>query len=331
MKRLVGITSTVPVEIIYAGGATPVDLNNIFITSENPKELCEIATLHSYPRNICEWIKGIYGVAIQHPEIKEIIAVTQGDCSNTHALMETLELAGKRIIPFSYPFDRNRKLLLYELESLADYFGITIKEAEESRNYLNSIRKLAWEIDRLTWEENKVRGFENHIYLVSTSDFECEPESFRNKLENFLREASERKPFKKNEIRLGYIGVPPIFPEIYDYLESLGARVVFNEIQRQFSMPFDVPDIVEQYALYTYPYSVFGRIEDIKREIERRRILGLVHYVQSFCFRQIEDLIIRKLISGIPILTIEGSEGTKLDERTKIRLQAFVEMVRRMA
>jgi len=32
--------------------------------------------------------------------------------------------------------------------------------------------------------------------------------------------------------------------------------------------------LIEQYALYTYPYDVFARIADIKREIDRRSIRG---------------------------------------------------------
>ena len=31
----IGLTTTVPVEVIFAAGDTPVDLNNIFITIRN--------------------------------------------------------------------------------------------------------------------------------------------------------------------------------------------------------------------------------------------------------------------------------------------------------
>ena len=91
-------------------------------------------------------------------------------------------------------------------------------------------------------------------------------------------------------------------------------------------MPFDTPDIVEQYARYTYPYDIFGRIEDIAREINRRHIRGLIHYTQSFCFRQIQDLILRKHIA-VPILTIEGESPGQLDARTRARIESFLEML----
>ena len=106
MKELVGITTTVPVEVILAAGLTPVDLNNRFITDPDPAGLVRRAEEAGLARTLCAWIKGIYAWCLEHPEVGTIIAVTQGDCSNTHALMELLSLAGRRVIPFDFPFGR---------------------------------------------------------------------------------------------------------------------------------------------------------------------------------------------------------------------------------
>jgi len=140
--------------------------------------------------------------------------------------------------------------------------------------------------------------------------------------------AAAGAPELTETVRLGYIGVPPIITNLYDYLESRGARVVFNEVQRQFAMPWgpDTPDIVEQYRVYTYPYGVFGRISDIAAEAERRNLDGIIHYVQSFCFRQIEDMIFREKLS-LPVLTIEGDRPGKVDARTRLRIDSFIEML----
>ena len=119
-----------------------------------------------------------------------------------------------------------------------------------------------------------------------------------------------------------------MFTDLYDFLDSRGVSVVFNEVQRQFTMPFATDDLVEQYALYTYPYDIFARIEDIKREIARRDIDGLIHYTQSFCFRQIQDLILRRAIA-LPNLTVEGENPTRLDGRTRVRIESFLEMLER--
>lgn len=326
MTRKIGITTTVPSEIIYAAGCVPVDLNNVFIRDADPGGLVDRAELAGYPRNVCAWIKGIYSAALRDG-IGAVIAVTQGDCSNTHALMETLELSGVEVIPFAFPFDRDRDMLRLQLEKLMDRLGVGWREVDRTKAYLDGIRSRVHLIDQMTWREDRVSGWENHLFQVSCSDFEGDPESFRNKTEKFIAGLKDRCSGKPG-LRLGYIGVPPIMDDIYDYLEERGARVVFNEVQRQFSMPFTVEDLTEQYRLYSYPYGIFYRLEDISREIERRRLDGVIHYVQSFCFRQIEDLIIRKKIS-VPVLTLEGDRPNKLDARTKIRIDSFIEMIAR--
>jgi benzoyl-CoA reductase/2-hydroxyglutaryl-CoA dehydratase subunit BcrC/BadD/HgdB len=54
---------------------------------------------------------------------------------------------------------------------------------------------------------------------------------------------------------------------------------------------------------------------------------GLIHYTQSFCFRQIQDRLLRQQLN-LPILTIEGDRPTLLDHRTRLRLEAFVDVLR---
>ncbi len=64
-------------------------------------------------------------------------------------------------------------------------------------------------------------------------------------------------------IPLGYIGVPPIVTGLYEFIENVGGYVVYNETQRQFSIPCAARDMVGRYLLYTYPYGIFARLEDI--------------------------------------------------------------------
>ncbi len=324
MQRI-GITTTVPTEVIWASGAIPVDLNNIFITSMHRNEFIKSAEREGYPRNVCGWIKGIYGVLNYESDIKTVVAVTQGDCSNTHALMETLQLKGIRTIPFAYPYNRDSKILSREISFFASELGINMDTAEKMCKKLEPVRSLLDKLDYMTWKENRVSGYENHIWLVSSSDFNGDIDRFSKELSEFLDKAEKRNPFNES-VRLAYIGVPPILDDIHDVAEEFGARFVFNEVQRQFSLPKRSGSLVDHYLAYTYPYDIFHRLDYIIPELNRREIHGVIHYVQSFCHRHIEDLIVRKKIS-VPVLTIEGESPGKVDERTKIRLQAFIEML----
>jgi benzoyl-CoA reductase/2-hydroxyglutaryl-CoA dehydratase subunit BcrC/BadD/HgdB len=324
--RKVGMTTTIPAEVVYAAGLIPVDLNNIFVSHENPQSLVEEAEVAGYPRNLCSWIKGLYSTTMQSDDIQTIVAVTQGDCSNTHALMETLEMAGVNVIPFAFPFDRDYDLLKLQIEKLMAALGTTWDKVYQAKQRMDAVRSKVHELDRLTWQGDRVRGWDNHLFQVCCSDLEGDPEGFGRLVDQYLADLPNKPPIKA-KVRLAYIGVPPIMDDLYDYVEERGARVVFNEVQRQFTMPFDTDDIVEQYRLYSYPYGIFYRLEDISRELEKRQVDGVIHYAQSFCYRQIEDLIIRKKLK-YPILTMEGDKPNKLDARTRMRLDAFLDMLR---
>jgi len=58
-----------------------------------------------------------------------------------------------------------------------------------------------------------------------------------------------------------------------------------------------------------------------------RELDGIIHYTQSFCFRGIEDIVIRKELN-IPVLTLEGDRPGNLDARTRLRLEAFIDMLK---
>jgi benzoyl-CoA reductase/2-hydroxyglutaryl-CoA dehydratase subunit BcrC/BadD/HgdB len=320
----VGFTTTIPVEVLYAAGRIPADLNNIFILADRPSEYIRQAEGDGFPRNCCGWIKGIYGVALRH-DFRQVVAVTQGDCSFTQALMEVLQYRGVSVVPFAFPFDRDPDALSLELSKMADRFGTTLAESERWKARLDSVRRLAHEIDRLTWDEGKVTGEENHRWLVACSDFEGDPDGYARRAGEFLREA-EGRPARKGGVPVAFVGVPPIVSGLHACFEEAGARIVLNEVQRQFAMPAPTPSLVRQYLAYTYPYSIFERIRDIREEVARRGARGVVHYVQSFCFRQIEDILLRGEV-GVPVLTLEGESPGAVDERTRIRIQAFVEML----
>ncbi len=320
---IVGLTTTVPIEPIYAGKHIPRDLNNLFITDKNPERFVEKAEVDGFPSNTCSWIKGLYSVPF-FTKIDAVIGVVRGDCSNTESLLDFLSFKNMKVIPFSYPYDRNFEKLKLEIEDLMEKLNTNLEILPKTVEKIEYLRKLAWRIDDLTYKD-LVTGYENHYFLVNTSDFLGDMDLYRKEAEKFIKNAEIRNKIEYS-VRLGYIGVPPIFTDIYEFLEKNGAHVVFNEVQRQFSMPFPETNWIEKYLKYTYPYSIFARIEDIKNEIKRRKIEGIIHYVQSFCHRQITDAVVKESLD-VPVLTIEGNRPGKLDERTKIRIESFIDML----
>ncbi|MBM4051022.1 MAG: 2-hydroxyacyl-CoA dehydratase, partial [Planctomycetes bacterium] len=266
----VGITSTVPIEIIFASGRKPLDLNNVFVASPNRDRLVEQAEAAGFPRTTCCWIKGLYSAAKQ-ADIRTMVGLVEGDCSNTMALLEILESEGVRVIPFAYPYKRDEALLRLQLSRFAAEFGVKEADAEAMKARLDRVRRLAHEIDDLTWRDGKVTGEENHLWTISCSDMMGDIALYERKASEFLSAAKARPP-ASHGIRLGFIGIPPICDGFYSFVEGLGARIVFNELQRQFAMPYATRDLYDQYSRFTYPYDIFFRLADVQAEIQRRRL-----------------------------------------------------------
>ena len=325
MKKI-GLTTTVPVEILIAAGYTPIDLNNIFITSKDYMKYIDIAERDGFPRSLCTWIKGIYGVCMQN-DIKEIVGVVEGECSNTKALIEVLELRGIKVYPFSFPHSHKLEDVENEINKFMNVFNVTLKEVEIVRKRLNKIRALAKKIDELTYINNKATGFENHLYQVSSSDFNGDIDAFEVDLKKVICDIKNRNPINK-KLRLGYIGVPPMTCDIYEFVEELNSSFVYNEVQREFAFPrYDkARDIYKQYYDYTYPYDTEFRIKELQKQISVRKLDGIIHYTQAFCYRAVADIVLKKKLD-IPILNIEGDKLNTLDARTKLRLEAFLDML----
>ena len=324
--QTVGITTTVPVEVLFAAGLTPVDLNNVFIASALAPQMVQEAERRGFPRNSCAWTKGVYAAA-RRLKLKRVVAVVQGDCANTHAMAEVLQADGVEVTPFSFPYRPDDTTLLeMELARFAARLGTNLPAAERWKTRLDALRRLAHRVDILAWNENRVTGAEQHLWTISCSDFLSDPERYATDAQAFLREAERRPPLPET-LRLALIGVPPICADVFAFLERHGARVVFNETPRQFAMPQATPDLCRQYSRYTYPYDIFYRLADIREQIALRRVDGVVHYVQSFCHRLVQDTIIRRELEA-PILTLEGDRPGRLDMRTETRIEAFLEMLR---
>jgi benzoyl-CoA reductase/2-hydroxyglutaryl-CoA dehydratase subunit BcrC/BadD/HgdB len=322
----VGLTTTIPVEVVLAAGLIPVDLNNLFISAPDSRQLVARAEAVGLPRTICAWVKGIYASLTDHPEIQAVLVATQGDCSYTQALGEILEQEGREVIHFKFPYPRDRERLKQEIEALMARLGTNWQGVARVQDRLAPVRRLLRELDRFTWETGQVAGQENFQFLISSSDFDSDLEDYEARLAALVQEAARRSS-RRGLVRLGLAGIPPIFSDLWGYLEELGADVVFNEMPRQFSMPYDSADLVEQYWRYTYPYDISGRLADLAEAVNVRNLYGVIHYTQSFCFRQMFDQTLREHLS-VPILTIEGDGPTRLDARTRLRLEAFVDVLR---
>lgn len=320
--KRIGFTTSLPVEVLFAAGHTPIDLNNIFLTQDAEQHVHK-AEIKGFPRTICTWIKGNFNAALSS-HLDEVVGVVQGDCSNGHSLLDIISEEGLPIYRFSFPPLRSAEALEAEIKRLEEHYGVSRRETLQVKSRLDEIRKKLITLDEWTWKERLISGKENHLWLVNSSDFNGNPDKYEQELDAFMNQASRRDPLP-TKLRLAYLGVPPIYKNIYDAIAEQGGDVIFNEVQRQFSMPYLEDDIIRQYLEYTYPYSVYDRLQDIKTELSRRSIEAVISYTQSFCHLQIDNILLKKHID-LPFLTLEGDQPEDMDSRTLLRLESFFEV-----
>ena len=322
MEERVGITGMMPVEVIFNAGFVPLDLRNFFLNHPDRDKLVLRAEMDGYPPRAGILEKGIYGAALES-KVDRVVVVFQNGPVNSYALEEMLKSQGIEVHTFYFPPDRDSEILELEIRKLSSELGVLdLHNLDYWRFRLEEVRQLARKVDQLTWSANIVSGYENHKYLVSASDFEGDPDIYMNKLYNFLEELRRAKELTP-KIRLGLVGDIPMCPEIYKVVEKCGARIVFNEPQRQYTMPRTGSDIVEQYIQFTLPYSPQVRIEDIQQAIEERKIAGVLHCINTHGDGFVRDIYFRRSIS-VPVFSYEEGDSFVLDGRTIMRLVDFI-------
>ena len=322
MERI-GFTTTLPIEAIMAAGHIPVDLNNAFIKGPDTEADIRAAETAGFPRSMCAWIKGIYGT-IKRLGIKRVVGVLEGDCSYTEGLMDVLEHEGYDVIGFHFPHEPDEARLKPMIADLAARLGVSMADVEKKWAELRPLRENLRKLDEMTID-GRVSGAENFEMLIDASDFEgCAPDYFR-KVKKLLAVAEERRP-KKQDLRLAVAGIPTAFTDLFAFLEKHDVQVVYNEMPAEFAMLRPARSIAAQYSDYTYPYPFRYRLKRIKDEIARRKADGVIHYVQTFCYRGIHDRLLKEALN-VPVLPLEGDRPARIGGREELRLESFIEML----
>lgn len=311
---MIGITALVPPEVLYASGKRPLDLNNLVPGSKvNPRE------------KLCAWTAIWRELAIGgEVDLEGLVVVAGGDCHNAIVDGERVELSGLPTHYFLYPFDGSPKLLKAQLMSLVEFLG-GIRDLSKFGT-VKTLKKRALALDRRR-VSGEVAASEGFLLQVSTSDMLGGLDTYEERLAEM--EAGERD-LVEFEHRIALLGVPPIYPDLHTFLQSLGLHVVYDEMPYEFIRltGSDLGEVARNYAGYTFAGKIQRRLDFIEKELKRRRVDAVIHFQQFSCHHRLEDPILRERLNrglGYPYLSIEGDMPSKVPEQVKLRLEAFAE------
>lgn len=305
----VGITALVPPELIFSCGLEPFDVNNVIPFSKK------------YPRNkLCAWT-AIWKEMISNREIdvRSLIVVAGGDCHNALVDGQKAQMTGIPTHFFFYPFDGDPEYLEAQLEKLSDFLG-PVRYPEKYRQ-IRELKERGAEIEKKR-VQGKISSGDAFRLLISFSDLRGDPDDFQKTMRSI-------KPRKiKTSARVALIGVPPIYYDFHDVAESLGLHIVFDELPYEFlrHKGSNIKEIAQDYANYTFARPLDFRIDFLEKELQKRKIDGLIHYTQFACHHILEDEVLRSELY-YPILTIQGDMPGNTPHQIKLRLEAFREML----
>lgn len=310
-QKKVGITALVPPELLFACGVRPFDVNNIIPESKK------------YPRNkLCAWT-AIWQEMLTNREISidSLVVVAGGDCHNALVDGQKAAMSGISTHFFFYPFDGDPEYLESQLYKTSVFLDNDFSfEAPRKIKYLKKIGK---EIDEKR-AYGKISSFDAFRILISFSDLMGDMDRFKEEI------FSIKEQYFNISNRIAMIGVPPIFHDFHEVAQSCGLNIVFDELPYEFirHSGTNVHELARDYCDYTFARPLDFRIEFLEKELEKRKIDGIIHYTQFACHHMLEDEIMRSRLD-YPILTIQGDLPGKTPEQIKLRLEAFREALER--
>ncbi|MDP2767400.1 MAG: 2-hydroxyacyl-CoA dehydratase family protein [Candidatus Methanoperedens sp.] len=310
----IAITALVPPELIFACGGQPYDVNNVIPASKK------------YPKNkLCAWT-AIWQEMLVKREIKidSLVVVAGGDCHNALVDGQKAAMSGIPTHFFFYPFDGNHKYMESQLNNLCSFLG-NIKYPEKFRE-IKRLKKIGQLIDKKR-TSGKISSAEAFRILISFSDLLGDLNEFRKALDTQLT-PHLNAGIGVNTVAL--IGVPPIYHDFHDVAQSLDLQIVFDELPHEFvrHTGTDINTVARDYCDYTFARPLDFRIEFLQKELEKRKVDGVIHYTQFACHHMLEDEILRQRLD-YPMLTIQGDLPGKTPEQIKLRLEAFREVLER--
>jgi len=203
----------------------------------------------------------------------------------------------------------------------------------KKEEYFDVIYEIKEKLKRIEYmrKDSDVSPEEIFSLVISASDMKSSVSKYGEMVDDILALMESYKEYNNGNskiINVGLIGVPPIMNDFHAVLMENGFRTVYDELPWEFIRlgGKTTKEITMNYMDYSFAKHIDRRIKIIKEEIKKRNIEALVHYTQFSCHHILEDDIFRNAID-IPILTIQGDLPGKTPEQSKLRIEAFHEML----
>ena len=344
-NRIIGLTcSYIPEEILVAAKVTPFRIHG----STLPPELST-----SYlPANFCPYVLSCLDCGIKK-EYDFLDGLIIADSCNA---MRRLYDAWRYFVNtgFVYMLDlpktKDRAAEIYFKHALSKLikaieikYGIKIhdKDLRDAIVLCNETRRLLSELTEIR-QNHDINVPSQEIYKFFQESKTLPKEEFNNKFSKFLvslKSAAKSSIDFDSKIKMLITGSFHNPAEIINYTESLGAKVVFEDIctsgryLREEINPDKPLDSIAHFYINKPPCARMvncdDRVDYILGLIKQYKINGIIYYALKFCDTHLLDLpFLKQRLSkmDVPILFLEGDSLLPSSGQVKTRIKAFLEM-----
>jgi benzoyl-CoA reductase/2-hydroxyglutaryl-CoA dehydratase subunit BcrC/BadD/HgdB len=352
--KIVGtLCNLVPSELIRASGATPMRLCGGF---EGSIAIAEKVL----PRVYCPLVKSTYGLLQEKSPYFDLIDVTvvPTTCDGKKKMAELL-VKSKQTWILEVPHTTityqsrefwldNLKLLKKQLEVLTKT-RISKKRLRESIEVSNRMRSLIHRLYEARKRED-VPIWGGDVLLVTNMAVYDDPDNWIKATESLcleLESKQENTSISKETSRLLLTGTPMVLPawKLVKVIEDIGGVIVTDDIctgSKNFWDPvtpshWTVEEMLialaDKYLMNTCPCFVpnSARIDRTLQFIKDFKVEGVVNYMLQGCHPfGSEDWRVRESLKKIdvPVFSIDTDYGDGDMGQIKLRMEAFMEMVR---
>jgi bzd-type benzoyl-CoA reductase N subunit len=344
-NRIIGLTcSYIPEEILVAAKAVPFRIHG----SVRPPELST-----SYlPANFCPYVLSCLdcGVKKEYDFLDGLIIADS--CNAMRRLYDAWRyfVKTKFVYMLDLPKSKDKAAEMYFknalsklINALENKYGISIhdKDLRDAIVICNETRRLLNELTNIR-QNHDINVPSEEIYKIFQESKTLPKNEFNMKLSKVLtslKNTAKKARGHDSKIRLLITGSFHNPAEIINYVEKLGAKVVFEDICTSGRYPLEeintdkpLDSIAHFYINKPQCARMVGcddRVDYISKLINQYKIDGIIYYALKFCDTHLLDLPFLKRSldkKNVPILFLEGDSLLPSSGQMKTRIKAFLEM-----
>jgi len=351
-------TAFFPTEILYAMGITPFSpevASALLASLGYGDQLLEVAEQHHSGRDNCTFHRladGVLQSGLLPPP--DVYLASTTPCDGAPALWQTMaDRTGRPGFLLHVPLDEGEEGLAYleqQLRKLVEMLEgmtgrrLTGEGLQRALANVNRTREAMLKVEELRAAYDTsfhAREAISYLYLYYTGMGSLDTALVYEELARDLQEevkAGAPAAGKDGKIRLLWLHLQPFYPHpIYDILDELGARVVFEEFNQVYWPELDPEEGLRALGRRTLNCFASGpverRVRHILRLVDKFKPQGAIHFSHWGCRQSCGGVwSLRSALRerGVPLLDLDGD---CIDSRNfspgqvRTRLEGFIELL----